>query len=70
MRSGFIPSRDDQEQLALARRILHQRVHFAHQPDGQVFTVAAMTDRGMVEIEGIPWQFAPHLFVLAGNGDE
>ena len=43
--------------------LLGKEVRFNHQPDGPWYRICSVGFRGMVQIEGIPGEFAPHLFV-------
>lgn len=56
-----------QKKLGLA--LLEKDIAFAHQPDGPVYRVRALGWNGMVTIDGLPGEFAPHLFVTKGGTD-
>lgn len=42
-------------------------VRFNHQPQGPLYRVKTLYGDGMVEIDGLPGKFAPHLFTIATN---
>ena len=57
-------SAEEQKQKDAAIALLGEEICFAHQPDGPFFMVRSVGHRGMVEIDGMAGEFAPHLFVI------
>jgi hypothetical protein len=56
------PASDGEKHLAIS--LLGKRLRFAHMPPGQMDTrITSVSYDGMVTIEGLPSEFAPHLFV-------
>lgn len=51
------------ERDAAAFALLDKSVRFAHQPDGPFHRVRSISPDGMVTIDTLPGEFAPHLFV-------
>lgn len=59
---------DKQREVAAARALVGRLVRFAHQADEASYRVTAAVD-GMVEIDGLPGRFSPHLFVMLPRTD-
>jgi hypothetical protein len=55
------------ETYLLGLHLLGNRVRFRHLPPGTGVLCTDLHDNGMVEIEGLPGQFAPHLFEIDGE---
>jgi hypothetical protein len=56
---------EEAKQKDLAVGLLRKRIRFAHLPPGAQDTrVTSISHDGMVTIEGLPGEFAPHLFVV------
>lgn len=52
-------------QKDLAMTLLGQNICFNHHaPHGAKYRVQSVTFEGMVTIDGLPGEFAPHLFVI------
>jgi hypothetical protein len=60
----LIMPRKDLEQKKLGIKLLGKRVRFAHMEEGPYFRVQAIGWNGMVELEGMSGEFAPHIFVV------
>jgi hypothetical protein len=43
-------------------RLIGKRVHFRHQPPSESYRVVAMRWDGMLTLQGLSGEFAPHLF--------
>lgn len=52
----------DRFQLTLAHSLRGQFVRFHHQPTHPGYLVLRVIGDGMIELEGLPGRFAPHLF--------
>lgn len=59
---------DKQREVEAASTLLGRLVRFAHQGDEAAYRVTAAID-GMVEIDGLPGRFSPHLFVVLPRTD-
>lgn len=46
-------------------RLIGRKVHFNHVLNGKAYLVNTLHWNGMVELEGMDGEFAPHLFTLA-----
>ncbi len=55
------------EQLQAGMALLGEDVRFAHEPDGPIHRVLAVNANGMVTLCDMSGEFAPHLFVMAGE---
>lgn len=55
---------DNAEHRLEGLRLVGNVVRFRHMPIGTGTFCLRVCDNGMVEIEGYPGQFAPHLFVI------
>ena len=56
---------DDLEQKKLGLALIGKPVRFAHEPNGPVRSVQSVGWNGMVTLEGMAGEFAPHLFVFS-----
>lgn len=54
---------DERKKLALG--LLGKAVCFAHQPDGPAHRILAVGWNGMITLDDMAGEFAPHLFVVA-----
>ncbi len=59
----LIMPRADLEQKKLAIELLGKEVRFAHQERGPWYRIQSMSWNGMLTLEGMSGEFAPHLFV-------
>jgi hypothetical protein len=59
-----LKSPEQQAQWEVGRKLLGHRIRFGHLPEGSGYQCIALTFEGMVCIDGLPGQFAPHLFVI------
>lgn len=59
---SIMPKEDLKRKMA-AIDLLGQQVRFAHQPDGPWRRIQSMSWNGMLTVEGMEGEFAPHLFV-------
>ena len=65
---NLIMPAEDLAQKKLGIAIFGKRVRFAHMPDDtQGRRVISMGWNGMVTLEGMSGEFAPHLFVVVGD---
>ena len=55
----------DMAQKKAALDLIGKRVCFAHQPEGQSHGIQAVGWNGMVTLDDLPGEFAPHLFVVS-----
>jgi hypothetical protein len=56
---------DDLEQKKAGLALIGHAVCFAHEPDGPIYHIQAVSWDGMVTLREMAGEFAPHLFVLA-----
>lgn len=56
---------DDLEQKKLGLSLIGKPIRFAHEPDGPNRSVQAIGWNGMVTLQGMAGEFAPHLFIFA-----
>lgn len=56
---------DDLEQKKLGLSLIGKPIRFAHEPDGPNRSVQAIGWNGMVTLQGMVGEFAPHLFIFA-----
>lgn len=56
---------DDLAQKKAGLALLERDICFAHEPNGPIRRVQAVSWNGMVTIAGMAGEFAPHLFVPA-----
>lgn len=65
---ALIMPRGDLEQKKLAITLLGKEVRFAHQEVNPTwYRITSMGWNGMLTLDGLPGEFAPHLFVAAGK---
>lgn len=55
----------DMERKKAALALIGRRVCFAHEPQGPSHGVAAIAWDGMITLDDMVGEFAPHLFVVA-----
>ena len=51
--------------MAISLIVAGRPIRFAHQPDGPTHRIQAVNWIGMVTLDDLPGEFAPHLFVAA-----
>lgn len=61
----LIMSRVDLDQKKLGLSLLGRPVRFAHLPDSKPMRIESVSWNGMVTVEGMAGEFAPHLFISA-----
>lgn len=55
-------SAEDFQQKDKGIDLLGKFVRFNHQPDGPIYSVQSCGWNGMITLDGLPGDFAPHLF--------
>jgi hypothetical protein len=58
-------SAEDLEQKKAGIALIGKQIHFAHQPGGPLYRVRSVGWNGMVTIDNMVGEFAPHLFVVS-----
>ena len=58
----------DMAQKKLGLALIGKRVCFAHQPNGPSHRIQSVGWNGMVTLDDMTGEFAPHIFVLARAG--
>jgi hypothetical protein len=54
-----------QKDLGIA--LVGKRVHFNHRPASESYRVTSMSWNGMIGLDGLPGEFAPHLFKVVSD---
>jgi hypothetical protein len=57
-----IMDEDDLAQKKAALALLGKELFFAHQPEGPFHRIQSINWNGMITLDGMPGEFAPHLF--------
>jgi hypothetical protein len=63
-------SADDLEQNKAGIALIGRDIYFAHQPGGPTHRVQSVGWNGMVTIDDMPGEFAPHLFIAAATTEK